>query len=341
MACASLEWREACMVRCMASMTPCCTAPHRARAIFLLAGASAMGCGHAPGAQYDRITGEVPVGTLGAPEDAGDAQSVFEDAQNTSSEMDSSKDVVVEAQGDSPQEGSVDGSLEMPTDPDLSSPVWSMVKVGDPLWEPVDPHWFAGPLGTKDDFSAGIAFLNQLTPFHHWDQLLSAGPAGGERGPYNQELGPLLARAGVVEKRLFTAADFGAPSGIYLLFVLLPSEDAPPVVLDDGSIGAGLPLGIDRYSPDGAGMVPWSVLYRNELPWDTANPVRLPVAGRPTGPPSLTHLPIAMRVNASYGFHDASDPRGDYEWQVSLRMPAHDPQYNQEGWDLTARFWVR
>ena len=102
--------------------------------------------------------------------------------------------------------------------------------VGSPLFVAADFHLFAAPIGTAASGYAEFSETQQLIlppPNHLPNPTLSIGPGAAHAGPYDHEMADGVAANGYIEGTTFTTEQYSNGSGVYFVFMLLPSTGSP------------------------------------------------------------------------------------------------------------------
>ena len=102
--------------------------------------------------------------------------------------------------------------------------------VGSPLFVAADFHLFAAPIGTAASGYAEFSETQQLIlppPNHVPNPILGIGPGAAHAGPYDHEMADGVAANGYIEGTTFTTEQYSNGSGVYFVFMLLPSTGSP------------------------------------------------------------------------------------------------------------------
>ena len=102
--------------------------------------------------------------------------------------------------------------------------------VGSPLFLAADFHLFTAPIGTAASGYAEFSETQQLIlppPNHLPNPTLGIGPGAAHAGPYDHEMADGVAANGYIEGTTFTTEQYSNGSGVYFVFVLLPSTGSP------------------------------------------------------------------------------------------------------------------
>ena len=205
---------------------------------------------------------------------------------------------------------------------------------GMPLWEPVDPQVFVGPLGTLASmFAEGRTFEGMwLVPNHRLDVAQSlVAPAMQHAGPYTGDLSTMLGTHGITASRLLTEAQYTAPSGVWISMVLVPSTGAPTGSSFDSDSGPIIPNDVFPIAID-------CDLLQGGLPYDTNFDSMYP-AYDDTSPPApkdgWSHIVLAFSENTEHA-PDMAAVAGDYELRCTLADGT-----GMNGWAVSVPFRVQ
>jgi hypothetical protein len=114
-------------------------------------------------------------------------------------------------------------------------PVLEKTKIGDPLWEPVDYHQFAAPVGDMFmDFESTLEGLLPA-PNHEPHPDLGIGPGMAHAGPYDGEIAAGVLAHSYVDKTTYTQAEGSLPNAIISAWMLVPSTGALTGASPDGA----------------------------------------------------------------------------------------------------------
>lgn len=205
---------------------------------------------------------------------------------------------------------------------------------GMPLWEPVDPQVFVGPMGTMASmFAEAQTFEGMwLMPNHQFDIAHSlAAPAMQHAGPYTGDLSTMLSTHGITASRVLTEAQYTAPSGVWISMVLVPSTGAPTGSSFDSDSGPIIPNDIFPIAID-------CDLFQDGLPYDMNFDSMYP-AYNDTSPPApkdgWSHIILVFAENTEFAPPMVA-ATGDFE----LRCAFAD-NTGMNGWVVTVPFRVQ
>jgi hypothetical protein len=187
--------------------------------------------------------------------------------------------------------------------------------VGSPLFVAADFHLFAAPIGTASSGYAEFSETQQLIlppPNHSPNPILGIGPGAAHAGPYDHEMADGVAANGYIEGTTFTTEQYSNGSGVYFVFMLLPSTGSPTGSSPDFASGpilanAAFPLTISGVTfTDGT--------FNDTLAAEFPVPAINLVDGFETLD-GYSHIPFFFADN----FDFASRPvTGGYEYRVSI-----------------------
>ncbi len=204
---------------------------------------------------------------------------------------------------------------------------------GMPLWEPVDPQVFVGPMGTMASMFAEAQTFEGMwvMPNHQFDiaQNLVA-PAMQHAGPYTSELGTMLAASGITPSRVLTEAQYTAPSGVWMAMVLVPSTGAPTGTSFDSDGGPIIPNDVFPISVD-CDLFQGGTMY--DVNFDSMYP-----AQNDTSPPApmdgWSHVLLVLSENTEFA-PPMAPAVGEYEMRCTLADVT-----GMNGWLVTIPFRV-
>jgi hypothetical protein len=184
---------------------------------------------------------------------------------------------------------------------------------GAPTWKAIDFQLFAGTIGTPENGFQELANLGrELLPLPNHQPCPDTSCAvlpGAVHSGYDQELSAGMTNLGLVSKTIFSAADFTAPKGIILGWMMVPDTGSPTGSSVDGSpnghiiANATLPITID------------GDLYRNGILYDAAFDFQ---AGGIAGVDGYSHFPLFIAENKDISGSGITDPTGQYEFRLKL-----------------------
>jgi hypothetical protein len=184
----------------------------------------------------------------------------------------------------------------------------TLTRVGDPIWRPVDFHLFTAPAEPFEevfvDFVDSLFFPQPTVP------------------PYDNFLADRLAATGIQVATVFDPADIaGEPSGVYLMYTLVPD---PGTTGSSFAAGPIIPNRLFPFTYD-------HDLFRNgvivdPLAYDDVSPPEAGFDGK-------AYESIFIVEDALY-FPPGTQLAGNYEYRGVLR----DREGN--GWNITAPFQV-
>ncbi len=200
--------------------------------------------------------------------------------------------------------------------------------IGSPTWRITDWQLIAAPMGDQtSNFAQAIATLQAIFPLHiDYPALNFFGPdpMSPHPPPYDTETSTGVAAAGFVNNRVQPRTAFDAPSGIFLIGMIVPLPTAPvgespdfmsgPIIAD---VQWPFEIDTDLY---------WNGVLRDPL-FDSTYPriVDIPiyVAG-------YSHMTLVFAENTEF----ISGEVGNYQWVIRVT----DGDGN--GWMLTLPFWA-
>ena len=103
-----------------------------------------------------------------------------------------------------------------------------LTEIGAPTWRPTGLQVFIAPAGTsEDDFAlAGETIASVLSS--HEPHPMGVWPSAEPHGPpYDDEVAEGVTGQGFVDGSVFSAGHFTAPSGIFVMLMIVPDEGAP------------------------------------------------------------------------------------------------------------------
>ena len=186
--------------------------------------------------------------------------------------------------------------------------------VGSPLFVAADFHLFAAPIGTAGSGYAEFAETQQLIlppPNHLPNPILGIGPGAAHAGPYDHEMADGVAANGYIEGTTFTTEQYSNGSGVYFVFMLLPSTGSPAGSSPDFASGPILANAVFPLTISG-------VTFTNGTLNDPLAEFAVPAINLVPGFEGLdgySHIPFFFADN----FDFASRPvTGGYEYRVSV-----------------------
>jgi hypothetical protein len=186
--------------------------------------------------------------------------------------------------------------------------------VGSPLFVAADFHLFAAPIGTAASGYAEFSETQQSIlppPNHVLNTTLGIGPGDPHAGPYDHEMADGVAANGYIEGTTFTTEQYSNGSGVYFVFMLLPSTGSPTGSSPDFASGPILANAVFPLTISG-------VTFTNGTLNDPLAEFALPAINLVDGFETLdgySHIPFFFADN----FDFASRPvTGGYEYRVSI-----------------------
>ncbi len=242
-------------------------------------------------------------------------------ATHADASSDAARDARVDADAGRGCTVSTDGGL------DAGSNAWTLTKVGSPTWRPAGLQRMAGQFGIQGCPAPFVSFLDGIgQPNHPYSKTYGAiGASSAHSGPYDDEWRTTLATKGISDRSVFDIREFTAPSGVYILFVLVPADCSLIGTSADG-VDAILQNSLFPIANN-------AVLYRNGVSWDPNNTGNYPpqTVFYPQAQ-GASHVMLAFEDNDTYG---AQTPvEGSYEWHITLR------DSTSNGWDVVVPYEV-
>jgi hypothetical protein len=200
-------------------------------------------------------------------------------------------------------------------------------KVGNPLFEPVDFHKVSTRIGVPDDGWADFPrTLETLLPLpnHQPHPSLGIGPGAAHAGPYDAELAGRLKTLGLADKDVFRESEFTGGEGVFLLWMVTPTSQAPNGSSPDFQSGRIIPSSVFPITVH-------AELFGNGESWFDFG-FDVPALDGALDPPFAveghSHFPLFFATNGD------GEPLGAFEWRFTMRDRAGN------GWDIRVPFTV-
>jgi hypothetical protein len=231
-----------------------------------------------------------------------------------------------EEQGTSSQSEMLQGAS--PTSPVRFTPI------GDPVWQFVDPHFFSALVGADGSqvIPTGLSILNPPgQSYYTFNPSLGFGPDQPNPGPYFNEIGRGLARAGIATKRVLSPAEFEGDNGIWLGFMAIPSCRAPFGKSPDAPNGRIIPDAIFPITGQG-------VLNKDGNVYDPYFSITVPKMNDAlpgNGYQGYSKAPFFAIDTREFAGHAGEDPTGHYVFEETYT------DASGAGWTLRGEFDIR
>lgn len=164
---------------------------------------------------------------------------------------------VVGGSGGAPVVGGAGGEGGEGGGPLVDPPVFDLMMVGTPGWEPVDYHQFTVTVGNNFQNFGTILETILPPPEHAQHPDIGIGPGAAHAGPYDGEFAATVASLGYVDKDVYPQAEGLLPEGIMSIFMVVPSVGAPTGSSPDFASGPIIPnavfpitVQVDAYQDD-------------------------------------------------------------------------------------------
>jgi hypothetical protein len=186
--------------------------------------------------------------------------------------------------------------------------------VGNPLFVAADFHLFAAPVGTAGSGYAEFSETQQLilsAPNHVVNPVLGIGPGAAHAGPYDHEMADGVVVNGYAEGPTFTTAQYSNGSGVYLVFMLLPSALSPSGSSPDFSSGPILANALFPISVSGS-------TFTNGIFNDGIGDFQVPAINAVPGFERLdghSHIPFFFADNFDFASQAVT---GRFEYRISI-----------------------
>ena len=187
--------------------------------------------------------------------------------------------------------------------------------LGYPTWRPVGIQHFTGPVGTpSSSFTESIDTLTCiLSPGHAFSTThYLFAPATAHDPPYDGEMAAGVSRCGRTHTFGFTPANLTMPSGIFLIFMLVP-EAAIATIGSSPDFSSGpilenalFPIRIDADLYRGGALI--------DADFDSDYPSLTAIGRSGDG---YSHVPILFSEN-DYWFPSSTPLPGAWEWRVVM-----------------------
>jgi hypothetical protein len=204
-------------------------------------------------------------------------------------------------------------------------------KINQPTWAPTGVVVAAGTVGSDAQPSLGIDWISSLVqPRHAYNAIDNIFlPNVKHCPPYASELHDSMVEVGFVATQSLTVSQFTAPGGVWVMFLLVPTNDATTgssFEFDDGPI---LPNGLFPMTSDGD-------LLREGQIYDPNFDSSVPGYADLTSPIAVdgaSHAPFFFGGNSSWG-PSGVDAAGSYVMKVVVT------DATGAGWEIHVPFVV-
>ena len=205
--------------------------------------------------------------------------------------------------------------------------------IGRPVWQPLDFHMFAAPVGTAE--SGYVEFFETMTrllppPNHAADPYLGIGPGIAHARPYVYELGENVERMHLQERFRYTPSDFSRGTGVWLAWMNVP---VPGEIGTSPDFAAG-PVIPNRLFPihvsgtDVHNGRKFSLLADFEVP-----PLDAAIGARYADMDGHSHFPLFIADNADFG-PPGTPLAGIYSYVITMM------DTSAQGWFVHAQFVI-
>ena len=203
--------------------------------------------------------------------------------------------------------------------------------IGNPTWKLVDFHMFSAPIGTAasgyvEFGETALALLPE--PNHTFIPALLVGPGTPHAPPYDTELRDGVTALGFHQDVHFSASEFSAGSGIYLVYMVVPAPGSVGSSPDfaSGPIISNSLFPIHAIATNEHNGKPFSFVGEAFVP-----PLDASVDPRFAGLNGHSHFPMFWADNADFGPLGAK-LNGSYRFRITMLDSTNS------GWLIEAHF---
>jgi hypothetical protein len=209
-----------------------------------------------------------------------------------------------------------------------------LIPVGKPTWKPVDLRLFSAPIGTVDTSYAEFAQTQERllpAPDHVPYPQLGIGPGAAHAPPYDKELRNGVRSSGFAETSIFTADQFSAGAGVWLVWMNVPNP---------GKRGSSPDFESGRIVPNNLfPMAAKGSTYQNGRLFSTPTEFTIPKLDDALNPPfhvdGHSHFPVFFADNFDFALHPERGIAGWYRFDFKVT------DQTSSGWRVQADYIVR